>query len=123
MRCATKSNASGLACSCQAACSRDPTCSRRAAHSRGPACFRQAAESRGLTCFRRATHSRGPACSCQAACFHDPACSRRAAHSHCLSCSSGFPSSPSRPKTISTIRTYHRTGGILTIFFHGFDIS
>ncbi|KAM0984356.1 hypothetical protein ACFX2C_011775 [Malus domestica] len=60
---------------------------------------------------RRATHSRGPACFFRAAHSHGPACSR------------GFPSSPSRPKTIPTIRTYHRAGGILTIFFRGFDIS
>ncbi|KAM2913463.1 hypothetical protein COP2_044116 [Malus domestica] len=62
-------------------------------------------------CSRRATHSRGPACFFRAAHSHGPACSR------------GFPSSPSRPKTISTIRTYHRAGGILTTFFRGFDIS
>ena len=35
----------------------------------------------------------------------------------------GLSSSPSWPKTISTIWTYHRAEGILTIFLRGFDIS
>ena len=89
----------------QTAHSCGPACSRRAAHPRGLACFHQAAHFRGLACFRRAAHSRGPACS------------RSPSYSH------GLSNSPSRPKTISTIRTYHRAGGILTIFLHGFGIS
>ncbi|KAM2008880.1 hypothetical protein EV1_003478 [Malus domestica] len=55
--------------------------------------------------------------SCDPACSYGPACSRGSV------CSRGFPSSPSRPKIISTIRAYHRAGGIITIFFRRFDIS
>ncbi|KAM1450367.1 hypothetical protein ACFX2I_037617 [Malus domestica] len=75
------------------ACSRDPACSHRAAYSRGLAYSCQAAHSLGPTYFR------GPACP------HD------------------LPSSLSRPKTISTIRTYDQAGDIFTTFLRGFDIS
>ena len=117
---ALPSSSPSLALTCatrRAAHSCGPACSRRAAHFRGPVCSLRAAHSRGPTCSRRAAHSRGPACFPQQPTSRQVACSRGPA------CSFGFPSSPSRPKTISTIRTYHRAGGIFTTLLCGFDIS
>ena len=106
------------------------TCAtRRAAHSRGPSLL---PPSSPLSCGPACCSRQQPTPVAQPAPNEQPtpvaqlppaAYSRQAACSRGPACSISFPSSPSRPKTISTIQTYHRAGGIFTTLLCGFDIS